>query len=149
MPIFSLKLEKTNFPQVKAPAGGNNTSNSHYVPYLKFDFGVGYPGSELHLSIWRPPPPHSSCTPGFSIKRRDVCRDHFDFSNFAKKKLWKCNTAVAAGSNNSDTAVAAGSNSSNTAVAAGSNSSITAVAAVAANFQLVETNDKIFSCLQD
>ena len=62
--------------------------------------------------------------------------------------MWKCNTAVAAGSNNSDTAVAAGSNSSNTAVAAGSNSSntavaagsnssITAVAAVAANFQLV------------
>ena len=51
--------------------------------------------------------------------------------------MWKCNTAVAAGSNNSDTAVAAGSNSSNTAVAAGSNSSITAVAAVGANFQLV------------
>ena len=58
--------------------------------------------------------------------------------------LWKCNTAVAAGSNNSNIAVTAGSNSSNTAVTAGSNSSNTAVAAVTANFQLVHIPVKFY-----
>ena len=43
--------------------------------------------------------------------------------------MWKCNTAVAAGSNSINTAVAAGRNSIDTAVVAGSNRSNTAVAA--------------------
>ena len=46
--------------------GGNNTHNSHCVPCLKFDFGVGYPGVRNTFSHMATP---SSCTPGFSIKQ--------------------------------------------------------------------------------
>ena len=53
MSIYPLGLDKRIFPGYRPPWGkvGNN---SHYVPYLNFNFGLCYPGSGLRLATWRP-----------------------------------------------------------------------------------------------
>ena len=45
VPVYPWGSIKQIFPGYRHPVGqrGNNTHNSHYVPYLNFDFGVGCP----------------------------------------------------------------------------------------------------------